>query len=95
MAIHGGATTVNQYLAAGLIDEMRLHVVPMTLGAGIRLFDGVPPLDLQQIESRTASAVTHLTYRGAVLIRRTAREAKVVARDDSDGGTWSVLAWQP
>ncbi|MFC4855476.1 dihydrofolate reductase family protein [Actinophytocola glycyrrhizae] len=64
ISIHGGATTVNQYLAAGLIDEIRLHVVPFTLGAGTRLFDGVPPLNLEQVEARTtANAVTHLTYR--------------------------------
>jgi dihydrofolate reductase len=63
VSIHGGATTINQYLAAGLIDEMSLHIVPLTLGAGTRLFDGVPPLNLQQMESRTSNAVTHLTYR--------------------------------
>jgi dihydrofolate reductase len=63
VSIHGGATTINQYLAAGLIDELRLHIVPLTLGAGTRLFDGVPPLNLEQMESRAASSVTHVTYR--------------------------------
>jgi dihydrofolate reductase len=63
VAIHGGATTINQYLAAGLIDELRLHIVPMTLGAGTRLFEGVPPLKLEQVKSRAATAVTHMTYR--------------------------------
>ena len=63
ISIHGGATTVNQYLAAGLIDELRLHIVPFTLGAGTRLFDGVPPLNLEQVESRGARLVTHVTYR--------------------------------
>jgi dihydrofolate reductase len=63
VSIHGGATTINQYLAAGLIDELRLHIVPFTLGAGTRLFDGVRPLNLEQAESRAASSVTHLTYR--------------------------------
>ena len=63
ISIHGGATTINQYLAAGLIDELRLHIVPYTLGAGTRLFDGVPPLDLEQLESRTTSGITHVTYR--------------------------------
>ncbi|MEV4620698.1 dihydrofolate reductase family protein [Asanoa sp. NPDC049573] len=61
--IAGGATTINQYLAAGLVDELRLHVVPLTLGAGTRLFDGVPALKLEQVGSRAASLVTHLTYR--------------------------------
>ncbi|MFE0808559.1 dihydrofolate reductase family protein [Streptomyces sp. NPDC058848] len=61
--VQGGATTVNQYLAAGLIDELRLHIAPVTLGAGTRLFDGVPPLRLEQVASRSASLVTHVTYR--------------------------------
>ena len=63
VSIHGGATTINQYLAAGLIDELRLHIVPLTLGAGTRLFDGVPPLKLEQLTSRAATSVTHVTYR--------------------------------
>jgi dihydrofolate reductase len=63
VSIQGGATTINQYLAAGLIDELRLHIVPLTLGAGTRLFDGVPPLKLEQVESRAARLVTHVTYR--------------------------------
>lgn len=63
VAIAGGASTVNQYLTAGLLDELRLHVAPFTLGAGTRVFDGVPPLKLEQVSSRAASLVTHVTYR--------------------------------
>jgi len=63
VAIGGGATTVNQYLAAGLIDELRLHIAPLTFGAGTRLFEGVPPLKLEQVKSRAATLVTHVTYR--------------------------------
>ena len=63
VSVHGGATTINQYLAAGLIDELRLHIVPFTLGAGTRLFDGVPSLNFEQVESRAATSVTHVTYR--------------------------------
>ena len=63
VAIAGGATTINQYLAAGLINELRLHIAPLTLGAGTRLFDGVPPLKLEQVKSRATSLVTHVTYR--------------------------------
>ncbi len=63
VVIAGGATTINQYLAAGLVDELRLHIVPMTLGAGTRLFEGVPALKLEQVSSRAASLVTHVTYR--------------------------------
>lgn len=63
VSIHGGANAINQYLTAGLIDELHLHVVPFTLGAGTRLFDGVPPLNLEQVTSRAATSVTHVTYR--------------------------------
>jgi len=62
VAVQGGATTVNQYLAAGLIDELRLHIAPLTLGAGTRLFEGVPPLKLEQVKARAARLVTHVTY---------------------------------
>jgi dihydrofolate reductase len=63
VSIQGGAETINQYLAAGLVDELRLHIVPFTLGAGSRLFDGVPPLNLEQVSARVASTVLHVTYR--------------------------------
>ena len=63
VAIAGGAMTINQYLAAGRIDELRLHVVPFTVGAGSRIFDGVPPLDLEVVSARHTPHVTHLTYR--------------------------------
>jgi dihydrofolate reductase len=63
VAILGGATTLNQYLAAGLVDELRLHIAPFTLGAGTRVLAGVPPLQLEQVSSRAATAITHLTYR--------------------------------
>lgn len=63
IAVMGGANTINQYLAAGLIDELRIHITPFTLGAGTRLFDGVPSLNLEQIVSSTSCGVTHITYR--------------------------------
>lgn len=63
ISIQGGADTINQYLAAGLVDELRLHIVPFTLRDGARLFDGVPPLDLEQVYARTTSTVIHVTYR--------------------------------
>jgi len=61
--IMGGANTVNQYLAAGLIDELWLHLVPVTIGAGTRLFEGVPSLDLEPIEVSGTSMVTHIRYK--------------------------------
>jgi dihydrofolate reductase len=48
ISVAGGAATINQFLRAGHIDELRLHIAPVTLGSGERLFDGVPPLTLQQ-----------------------------------------------
>ena len=65
VAILGGAATINQYLAAGLVDELRLHVVPLVLGGGARLFEGVPQRELCQVRSRATSSVTHMTYRPA------------------------------
>ncbi|MEU7830455.1 dihydrofolate reductase family protein [Nonomuraea sp. NPDC049129] len=64
VAIAGGALTVNQYLAAGLIDELRLHVAPVILGRGERLFDGVGDTNLEPVgEVSGTSLVTHLKYR--------------------------------
>lgn len=64
-AIHvaGGPSTTNAYLAAGLVDELELQISPVVLGEGLRLFDGVPPLDLEPIAARRASLVTHVRYR--------------------------------
>jgi dihydrofolate reductase len=62
VAIAGGAATINQYLAAGLIDEIRIHIAPVTVGAGERLFDGLPPLNLEIIAVRGASLATHISY---------------------------------
>jgi len=62
--IGGGADTINQYLAAGLVDELELHVVPILLGGGARLFDGVgPELKLEKLRAVEAPGVTHLKYR--------------------------------
>lgn len=66
VAICGGASTIDQFLALDAIDELRLHVSPMTLGGGARIFAGVRPgLTLVPVASRTSDAVTHVTYRRA------------------------------
>jgi dihydrofolate reductase len=65
VAIAGGAHTVNQYLAGGLIDELRLHVAPVVLGAGERLLDGVGNFDLEPLDVSGTGLVTHLSYRVA------------------------------
>jgi len=63
VAIAGGAQTVNQYLAAGLLDELRLHVAPVVLGRGERLLDGAVDVALEPIGVRGTPLVTHLRYR--------------------------------
>ena len=60
--IMGGANTVNQYLAVGLIDELWLHIAPVTIGEGTRLFEGVPTLKLEPIEVSGTRMVTHIRY---------------------------------
>src|SRR6266478_1229566 len=63
VAIMGGANTINQYLAAGHIDELWLHIVPVTIGSGARLFEGVPNLQLEPFELSGTPLVTHIRYR--------------------------------
>jgi len=63
VAIAGGAQTARQYLSAGLIDELRLHIAPMVLGAGERLLDGVENLTLEPTEVGGSRLVTHVRYR--------------------------------
>ena len=62
--IGGGAAVINQYLAAGLIDELELHVAPILLGGGAHLFDGVGPnVKLEELRVIEAPRVAHLKYR--------------------------------
>lgn len=63
ISIAGGATTVRQYLRLGLLDELNLHVVPIVLGAGERLWDDVGDLRFEPIEVRASPLVTHIRYR--------------------------------
>src|SRR5688572_13086634 len=66
VTIGGGAAAINQYLAAGLVDELELHVVPLLFGDGARLFEGVgPEVRLEQIRAIEAPGVSHLKYRVA------------------------------
>jgi dihydrofolate reductase len=59
----GGANVVKQYLAAGLVDEFELHIVPILLGDGERLLDNVGNLKLEQVRAIGAPGVTHIKYR--------------------------------
>ena len=61
--IGGGADVINQYLAAGLVDQLEIHLVPIILGGGARLFDGVGPAQrLEQVRVVEAPGVTHVKY---------------------------------
>jgi dihydrofolate reductase len=59
----GGPNIVRQYLAAGLVDEFELHIVPVVLGAGERLLDDVGTPELEQVRVIEAPGVTHVRYR--------------------------------
>jgi dihydrofolate reductase len=64
--ISGGAETGRQYLAAGLVDEMWLHVVPVLLGGGTPIFDETTAgSGLEQVRVLEAPGVAHLKYRRA------------------------------
>lgn len=62
VAIMGGANTINQYLAAGLLDELWLHIAPVTIGEGARLFENVPNLQLEPFEISSTPLATHIRY---------------------------------
>lgn len=61
----GGSSVASQYLAARLVDELELHIVPMLFGGGVRLFDnlGAARPQLELIRTVAAPEVTHLKYR--------------------------------
>ncbi|QIN84671.1 dihydrofolate reductase [Rubrobacter tropicus] len=65
VAVGGGASIAGQCLEAGLVDEIQVHLVPVVLGEGIRLFDlpGVGKIELEKTRVIDAPGVTHLMYR--------------------------------
>jgi dihydrofolate reductase len=69
-----GAETAQQYLKAGLVDEIVMQLVPVLLGAGIRLFDHVGDRHIELIANRTVESpfVTHLTFE---VVRKTMQQA--------------------
>jgi dihydrofolate reductase len=62
IAIAGGAMVINQCLRADLIDELWLHIAPVTLGHGQRLFLDTPGIRLRPLMVRTTELVTHINY---------------------------------
>jgi len=65
VAIAGGASVAQQYLNAGLLDELQIHVVPVLLGDGVSLLGslGVEPSELEQTRVVEGEGVAHLRYR--------------------------------
>lgn len=63
--VGGSADVARQYLAAGLLDQIDLHLVPVLLGAGLRVFDdaALSGITLEQLRVVEAPGVTHLRYR--------------------------------
>jgi dihydrofolate reductase len=63
--ISGGASAVQQFMRAGLVDELTVHVAPLLLGAGVRPFDrlGAAPAALEGLSVVDSPGVTHLSYR--------------------------------
>jgi dihydrofolate reductase len=63
VSLAGGASVARQYLSAGSVDEMEIHLVPTLLGGGERLFDGVGDLQgLRLVRTVAAPDVTHLRF---------------------------------
>jgi dihydrofolate reductase len=62
--IGGGPTTIREFLAADLVDHLHVTIVPIVLGRGVRLWDGLEEVEQRfQVESvTTPSGVTHLTF---------------------------------
>jgi len=63
ISIAGGASAVQQYLAAGLLDELYLHIVPIVMGAGERLLENVGDPKLEPVKVVASPAATHVKYR--------------------------------
>ena len=63
VTVVGGADLTRQLLAAGLVDQLRVDVMPVLLGGGRRLFEGIGPLELEKIGVGEVGARTTLRFR--------------------------------
>jgi dihydrofolate reductase len=63
VSIAGGASTIQQFLAAGMLDELYVHIVPIILGRGERLFENVGDPVLEPVKVIASPTVTHIKYR--------------------------------
>ena len=73
VVIGGGADVARQYLRTGLVDEFQLHVVPVFLGQGTRLLEGLPDFTKLQIErTQVLASPTGVIYAGYRVLKRAA-----------------------
>ncbi len=63
VVLGGGASVIQQYLAAGSVDEINVSIAPILLGGGERLFDRIGVARLEQVRAIEAPGVTHIRYR--------------------------------
>lgn len=63
--VAGGASTIRQYLRAGLVDDMHVVIAPILLGHGERLFDGLEPEGYECVELAGSPSVVHTRFRKA------------------------------
>jgi dihydrofolate reductase len=63
--VSGGADVIRQYLQAGVVDDLSIHLAPVVLGQGLRLFDdgALQKLALEPLDATASAKVTHLKYR--------------------------------
>lgn len=59
----GGANAIQQFIRVGLLDELEIHLIPILLGSGTRLFDNLGALKLEKTAAKDTPAVTHLRYK--------------------------------
>jgi dihydrofolate reductase len=87
VAVGGGANVAQQYLKAGLLDELQIHVVPVLLGDGVRLFEehlaSAPGAVERTRVVESPTGVTHLKYRVVKGLHKRATEASTTARTES------------
>ena len=63
VAIGGGASVFQQFLGAGVIDELTLDIAPVLLGSGERIFDGIESFGFEPVEVLHSPLTTHIRYR--------------------------------
>lgn len=68
VVVGGGANIAQQYLNAGIVDEIQIHLIPILLGQGIRLFDqiGIEQIELETTRVIESTSVIHLRFRAVM-----------------------------